>query len=62
MSDLPARGFMVLPLLLLVTHLPEVETCPEEEHDDSKRQAQHEVYLHRAEMGVWIGSLSAYRI
>ena len=45
---------MVLLLLLLMTHLPEVEASPEEKRDDGKRQAQGEVYLYGIEIGVGI--------
>lgn len=53
-SDLPTSSFMVLLLLLLMTHLPEVEASPEEKGDDGKRQAQGEVYLYGIEIGVGI--------
>ena len=53
--DLPTSSFMVLLLLLLVTHLPEVEASPEEKRDEGKRQAQGQVYLDGIEIGVGIG-------
>ena len=53
--DLPTSSFVVPLLLLLVTHLPEVEASPEKERDDGKRQAQGEIHLHRVKMGVRIG-------
>ena len=39
-SDLPTGSFVVLLLLFLVTHLPEMEASPEEKRDDGERQAQ----------------------
>lgn len=35
-SDLPTSSFMVPLLLLLMTHLPEVEASPEEKRDDGE--------------------------
>ncbi len=53
-SNLPTSSFMMSLLPLFVSHLPEVEACPEEKRDNSKRQTEDEVYLQRIEMGVRI--------
>ena len=36
-SDLPTSSFVVPLLLLLMTHLPEMEASPKDESDDGKR-------------------------